>query len=67
MIVNRIGDIGLICSMGCLINLVGSLDFNIIKSIGIFDFSGCLVSIELIGYGFIVAAIGKSAQIGLHT
>jgi NADH-quinone oxidoreductase subunit L len=74
LIINRIGDIGLILAMVHIVYMVNSLDFNVLfgltpdiflKTIIIFGYE--IYLINLIGFLIFIGAMGKSAQIGLHT
>jgi len=65
MIMNKVGDIGLLLAMILIWVEVGSLDYNTI-------FSYCYVAennnnLDLISLLLLIGVIGKSAQIGLHT
>ena len=62
MLVNRIGDIGLLLAMFLLWDLFGSLDFSTIFN-SIF-FSNQIFFICLFLF---FGVMGKSAQLGLHT
>ncbi len=73
-IVNRVGDLGLILGICIIYKLTGSLDFDkvfektslfIESNILFFNFS--IPYIELACFLLFVGAMGKSAQIGLHT
>ena len=73
-LVNRVGDLGLILGICVIYKLTGSLDFKIV-----FDSASSLVNsnflffnysipyIELACFLLFIGAMGKSAQIGLHT
>ena len=74
MLVNRVGDIGLLLAIIFFLYLFKSVNFNIIFTltplfinfkipIGPFD----LNYLNLIGFCLVIGAMGKSAQIGLHT
>ena len=74
LIVNRIGDFGL--SLGILTTfwIFNALDYSTIFSLAplfensFFNFLGIKVhSISLIGIFLFIGAVGKSAQLGLHT
>ena len=74
IIVNKIGDCGLIIAMICLVNLTLSLDFSVVFStisyfkyeeINIFGFY--FNKISFISFMLFLGAMGKSAQLGLHT
>jgi NADH:ubiquinone oxidoreductase subunit 5 (subunit L)/multisubunit Na+/H+ antiporter MnhA subunit len=78
MIVNRVGDIGLALAMFVTYSVFKSLDYTTIFSVahligqeGIPGQISSLVSNEnvlaLIGVLLLVGAVGKSAQLGLHT
>lgn len=65
MIMNKVGDIGLLLAMILIWVEVGSLDYNTI-------FSCCYLlennhNLDLISLLLLIGVIGKSAQIGLHT
>ena len=66
MVMNKIGDLGLLLGIILIWNLIGSVDYNSI-------FSYCqLISnndkiLELISILLLIGVVGKSAQLGLHT
>lgn len=65
MVMNKIGDIGLLLAMVLIWIEVGTLDYNTI-------FSYCYLinendNLNLISILLLIGVIGKSAQIGLHT
>ena len=64
MVVNRIGDAGLALGMFMIIYTFGSLEFAVI-----YPMTGRITetSLTIIGICLIIGAVGKSAQIGLHT
>ena len=73
-IVNRVGDLGLILGICVIYKLTGSLDFNVVfdktssfleSNIHFFNLS--IPYIELACFLLFIGAMGKSAQIGLHT
>ena len=73
-IVNRIGDFGLILGLCVVYKTFGSLDFDNVFSQASFlkndeleIFGYYFSSLELIGFLLFFGAMGKSAQIGLHT
>lgn len=74
MLVNKIGDCALLISI-CLIYLYyRTFDFLILsqiiylyKFVNIICFSSSFNYLYLISFFFLIAVIGKSAQIGLHT
>nr|YP_010944694.1 NADH dehydrogenase subunit 5 [Palisada intermedia]WMC20761.1 NADH dehydrogenase subunit 5 [Palisada intermedia] len=73
LIVNRIGDLGVLMSILIILLLFGgTLDFSIIFNIvplfsNYFFFYLNLHSITVIGFFLVIGAVGKSAQLGLHT
>ena len=66
MIMNKVGDIGLLLAMVLIWIEIGSLDYNTIFSYSFFISQDnlCLNWISLL---LLIGVIGKSAQIGLHT
>lgn len=74
MIVNRIGDFGLALGMLSLFSLSKSFDYATVfttipqfKNAVFFFFNYEIHAITLICSLLFVGAVGKSAQIGLHT
>jgi len=74
MIVNRIGDLGLAIAVFALYFYFQSFDYAIIFSLAsefasevipFFDFN--IFIYDFFGFFLFVGAVGKSAQIGLHT
>jgi NADH:ubiquinone oxidoreductase subunit 5 (subunit L)/multisubunit Na+/H+ antiporter MnhA subunit len=74
MLVNRVGDFGLIIGISLLYYLFKSLNYFVIfpltsfyikDSIYFFNFN--INFITLICFFIFIGAVGKSAQIGLHT
>lgn len=69
MLINRVGDIGLVLAMIKIIEEFGGLEFSTIYSIlslnqfGYIDREGITIICLLLFLG----AVGKSAQLGLHT
>lgn len=61
MIVNRIGDVGVVMGIVICYAEYKSVEFSVIFTMA----EGHIL--EYIGYMLLVGAIGKSAQIGLHT
>ena len=61
IIVNRIGDVGIIISILLCYFYYGSVNYSIILNIDFQDEG------QIIGLMFLIGVIGKSAQIGLHT
>lgn len=66
MVLNKVGDIGLLLAMVLIWNSIGSLDYNSIFSYSFF-LSQEDVSLDLISFLLLIGVVGKSAQIGLHT
>lgn len=74
MVVNRIGDFGLILSILLIFMYFKSVDYSTIFSltpffiyeqVNLFSFEFYLL--DLISFFLLIGAIGKSAQLGLHT
>lgn len=66
MILNKVGDIGLLLGMILIWINIGSLDYNSIFSYSLF-LNKNDINLDLIGFLLLIGVIGKSAQIGLHT
>ena len=66
MLVNRVGDVGMILAMILIWLNFGSLEFCVVfgtsSALGVSDYSILLICIFLL-----IGATGKSAQLGLHT
>ena len=62
MIVNRVGDIGLLLAMFLIIKEFGTLEYSILSGI-----SGDGKNLTVICLLLFFGAVGKSAQLGLHT
>ena len=66
MVMNKVGDVGLLLGIILIWVSIGSLDYN-----SIFCYSSYLnynsVNLDLISFLLLIGVIGKSAQIGLHT
>ena len=66
MVINKVGDIGLLLAIVLIWIEVGSLDYD-----SIFSYSFFIIkdnwSLDLISVLLLIGVIGKSAQIGLHT
>jgi NADH:ubiquinone oxidoreductase subunit 5 (subunit L)/multisubunit Na+/H+ antiporter MnhA subunit len=74
MVMNKIGDCFLVLAISCSWALFGTFDlYTIFKLVpGVLDCTFNFLyfeihSITLIGFFLFMAAVGKSAQIGLHT
>nr|WCH57936.1 NADH dehydrogenase subunit 5 [Hypnea nidifica] len=74
LVVNRIGDFGLSLGIFCVFWIFQSLDYSNIFSIipfldtQYFKFMGLEYhGLSLIGFFLFIGAVGKSAQLGLHT
>lgn len=66
MVVNKIGDIGVLLGIILIWVHVGSLDYSTIFSFSFFLDRG-QTPMDLISFLLLIGVIGKSAQIGLHT
>ena len=66
MVMNKVGDIGLLLAMILIWMEIGSLDYNTIFSYSFF-ISQDNKWLNLISILLLIGVIGKSAQIGLHT
>lgn len=74
MIVNRVGDIGVTLAIFTIFILFGSLDFSTVFALVhklqnhyIIFFNFNIHTLTLISILLLIGAIGKSAQLGLHT
>ena len=70
MLINRVGDIGLVLAMIKILDEFGALEFSTIYSIMSLNSSNLYVnkeSITIICLLLFLGAVGKSAQLGLHT
>jgi len=69
VVVNRIGDIFLLVGLSLIFALTRSLDFDVVFPV--IEYSLALniatESFEWVGLCLLLAAVGKSAQLGLHT
>lgn len=73
-VVNRVGDLGLVLGIGLLYGLYGTLDIKTLLSLctqyphDTLSFAGMSVNaLEVAAILLFVGAMGKSAQLGLHT
>nr|AMK01490.1 NADH dehydrogenase subunit 5 [Mitrocomella polydiademata] len=66
MVMNKVGDIGLLLGMILIWINIGSLDYSTIFSYSYF-LNKEDISLDLISFLLLIGVIGKSAQIGLHT
>lgn len=73
-IVNRVGDLGLVLGIGAVYFLFGTVEFQPLlasfpEGVGrSFDFAGgTFPALEVVAFLFFIGAMGKSAQLGLHT
>lgn len=73
IVVNRIGDFGLALGMFCIYTCFDSLDYSVVfasvpfaTNLSFFFFYQ-FNTLNLIGFLLFVGAVGKSAQLGLHT
>ncbi len=74
IVVNRFGDFGLILGILGIFYVFRSLDFNVVfslvyimKDYNIFLFGNEINAITVISVFLFIGAVGKSAQLGLHT
>jgi len=74
MIVNRIGDFGLALGIFTIYYYFKTLDYGVIFALAplfsgqeIQMFNTSLSLIDFIGFFLFIGAVGKSAQLGLHT
>lgn len=65
MLINRVGDIGLVLAMFMLIREYGALEFSTLYGLCSVEFNKN--SISIICLLLFLGAVGKSAQLGLHT
>ncbi|RZJ55647.1 MAG: hypothetical protein EOO44_02505 [Flavobacterium sp.] len=74
MIVNRIGDFGLAIAIFTIYSYFQTLDYGVVFSLVPFFkettlafFSFEISLLDFIGFFLFIGAVGKSAQLGLHT
>ena len=67
MVVNRVGDLGLAIGMFLILIGFGSLDFPTVFALVPSIANSSPLLLDAIGFCIIIGAVGKSAQIGLHT
>ena len=70
MLINRVGDIGLVLAMIKIFNEFGALEFSVIYSVMSLNTLNLYVnkeSVTIICLLIFLGAVGKSAQLGLHT
>lgn len=74
LVVNRVGDLGLSLGIFSIYYLFGSVDYELVFSAASLytAYSVCFLGssinfLTLIGFFLLIGAIGKSAQLGLHT
>ena len=69
MLINRVGDIGLVLAMIKIIEEFGALEFSTVDSVLSLNGSGFnnKESLTIICLLLFIGAVGKSAQLGLHT
>jgi NADH-ubiquinone oxidoreductase chain 5 len=74
MIINRVGDFGLALAIFAIYYYCQSLDYGVVFSLAPFladfqiPFFGFSLSLlDFIGFFLFIGAVGKSAQVGLHT
>jgi len=69
MVVNRVGDFALTIGLALMVVACRSLDFGVVfASFNLFaQTGGYSLMIDLVCLFLFIGAVGKSAQIGLHT
>jgi NADH-quinone oxidoreductase subunit L len=74
MIVNRIGDFGLALAIFAIYYYFQSLDYGVVfalipafEDIYLPFFENKIALLDFIGFFLFIGAVGKSAQVGLHT
>ena len=74
MVMNRIGDFGLALGIFCLFSTLGAVDYSTVFALAPyyasekFNFLNIDFSfLDLVGVLLFIGAVGKSAQLGLHT
>lgn len=74
LVVNRVGDLGLSLGIFSIFYLFGSVDYELVFSLASLykdynvHFLGFSINfLTLIGFFLLIGAVGKSAQLGLHT
>ena len=68
MLINRVGDLGLVLAMIKILDEFGALEFSTIYSImSLNDLYVDKESVTVICLLLFLGAVGKSAQLGLHT
>jgi len=74
MVVNRVGDVGIAIGIFLAYYMFQSIDFHVINAItylyqdfNIIFFNTSFHGLTLLGIFLFIGAVGKSAQIGLHT
>ena len=66
MIINKVGDIGLLLGIILIWVQIGSLDYFTIFSYSFF-INHSSINLDLVSFLLLIGIVGKSAQIGLHT
>jgi len=67
MLVNKVSDLGLMIGFAIIVLIIGSLDFDILKTT-IYSYNTIYnTETTIIAALLLLGAVGKSAQIGLHT
>jgi NADH-quinone oxidoreductase subunit L len=74
MIINRIGDFGLAIAIFTIYFYFKSLDYAVVFALSpefsneeIYFFNSKFSTLDFIGFFLFIGAVGKSAQLGLHT
>jgi NADH-ubiquinone oxidoreductase chain 5 len=63
IVMNRVGDYAFVLAIVAIYITFRSLDFNVIFALSPYMSTA---NLQLIGFLFLIAATGKSAQFGLH-
>jgi len=66
MLINRVGDLGLVLAMLMIFKEFGALDFSTVYSFIVSPVAN-KENITIICILLFIGAVGKSAQLGLHT
>lgn len=66
MLINRVGDIGLVLAIIKIIEELGGLSYSTVDSV-LSSGMGDYFQTTIVGLLLFLGAVGKSAQLGLHT
>lgn len=62
MLINRVGDIGLVLAILTIIVVVGGAEYDVVECVTVYSSPPPMVGVLLF-----IGAVAKSAQLGLHT